>query len=518
MQFRFLATVLLAMLAIAVFIGGLSIYEINTYVQKQSRDFVRATCENEGTQINDSFGDMEKSVRIMESYVMDFFTDDVDLTDRALQEQVVQSADHMFVDVAKHTSGAVAYYVRLDPAISDGTTGLFYSKLNGSDEYTAMEVTDLSLYDKNDTEHVGWFWQPYEAGEAIWMTPYYNQNNGILMISYVVPLYHNGQFIGVVGMDFDYLVLVERVHNIHVYEHGFAHLELDGVVIHDAGHGEGEASPEQPENYLRESKALVNGMTLVVSASLTDIRQISLDIVWNILLAVLFLSVVFGLVAFWAVRRIVDPLKKLTAASEKLSNGDYNVERVHSNTHEIRLLSTAFEHMAVRLREREGYLHQTAHRDSLTGLRNTTSYKAWVARFEKAIQSGQADFGVVVLDINELKNANDRYGHEVGNELIVTAAKIISDVFMHSPVFRIGGDEFLVVLQHEDLENREALFGELDRRCADTRIHDTAHLSVGIARGFSRFEAGKDQHFADVFKRADEAMYRNKRMYKVGRD
>ena len=518
MQFRFWITVILAMFAIAVFIGGLSIYEINTYVKEQSEDFVRATCENEGAQINDSFGDMEKSVRIMESYVMDFFTDDVDVTDPALQQRVVKSADQMFVDVAKHTSGAVAYYVRFDPAISNGTTGLFYSKLHGSDEYTALEPTDLSIYDRDDTEHVGWFWQPYDAGEAVWMAPYYNRNNDILMISYVVPMYFEERFIGVVGMDFDYTVLMERVHNIHVYENGFAHLELNGEVIHAEGHDGGEETEVHPEHYLRESKELVNGMTLVVSASLSDIRQIGREIILNILLAVLLLSALFALVAYLAVKRMVDPLKKLTAASEKLSNGDYNVERIHSNTREIRLLSAAFEHMAIRLREREVTLHRSANRDSLTGLRNTTSYKAWVEEFDKAIRNHRADFGVVVLDINELKKANDRHGHDVGNELIVSAAKIIAGVFKHSPVFRIGGDEFLVVLQNRDLENREMLFEQFDRHCAESLVNETARISVKIARGFARFEAGKDQCFADVFKRADEAMYRNKRTSKMGRD
>jgi diguanylate cyclase (GGDEF)-like protein len=293
---------------------------------------------------------------------------------------------------------------------------------------------------------------------------------------------------------------------------------MNGVVIHAEGHGDAEDVTEHPEKYLQESKELVNGMTLVVSASLKDIRQIDREIVRNILLAVLLLSALFALVVFFAVKRIVEPLKKLTAASEKLSNGEYNVEHVHSNTREIRLLSVAFEQMAVRLREREGILHRSAYRDTLTGLRNTTSCKAWVEEFEKTIRNHQADFGVVVLDINELKNANDRHGHDVGNELIVSSAKIISNVFKHSPVFRIGGDEFLVVLQNSDLANREILFEQFDRNCAQSLVNETARISVRIALGFARFEAGKDQCFADVFKRADEAMYRNKRMSKMGRD
>lgn len=67
------------------------------------------------------------------------------------------------------------------------------------------------------------------------MQPYHNLNNGVLMISYVVPLYYENRFIGIVGMDFDYTVLADRVHAIKIYEHGFAHLESDGEVMHHGG-------------------------------------------------------------------------------------------------------------------------------------------------------------------------------------------------------------------------------------------------------------------------------------------
>ena len=222
MRFCILATIIFAMLAITVFVGGISIYEVDQYVQGESENFVVVACDNEGAQIDNIFEGMEKSVKIMESYIMDLFTEGVRVQDRDFQKKLIDSTDQMFADVAKHASGAVAYYFRLDPAISDSKAGLFYSKTAGNDEYVAFEPTDISLYEKDDTEHVGWFWQPYEAEKPIWMLPYYNQNNNIYMISYVIPLYHEEQFFGVVGMDFDYTVLEQRVRNVKIYENGFA--------------------------------------------------------------------------------------------------------------------------------------------------------------------------------------------------------------------------------------------------------------------------------------------------------
>ena len=514
MQFRILATVIFAMLVITVFIGGISIYEVDQYIQDESKNFVVVTCENEGSQINALFDDMEKSVKFMESYVMGFFTEEVDVEDRNLQEKIINSADQMFADVAKHASGAVAYYVRFDPAISDSKAGLFYSKVDGSDEYVSLEPTDIKLYDKEDTEHVGWFWQPYNAGKPVWMLPYYNQNNNIYMISYVVPMYHEEKFLGIVGIDFDYTVLADQVHEIEIYENGFAHLEIDGVVIHSDNREFKTEIKDNSNKYLRVSKELSNGMTLVLSASYDDIRQIRYEIGFEIFFVVLILSAFFTVVAIIVVRKIVAPLKKIADASVKLSNGDYNVEFVHSNVSEIELLNTAFENMATHLHEREKELRFFANRDSLTGLRNTTSYKSWVAEFDREIASKTANFGVVVFDVNRLKETNDVYGHDVGDKLIVSVAKVISDVFKRSPVFRIGGDEFLAVLRHGDLEDCEKLFIQLDLECANTFVEKKSKIPISIARGFARFDSDKDMHFNDVFNRADYAMYENKRKSK----
>ena len=513
-QFKFLITVISAMLAIAVFIGGLSIYEVDNFVQEQTENLIKITCEKETTQINGVFSDMEKSVKIMESYLLDLTRSVADIEDREKQNEIIKYADGMFADVAKNTKGAIAYYMRFAPEISDYKTGLFYSKVDGGEEYISFEPTDLFLYDKDDTEHVGWYWQPYEAKKPVWMQPYYNQNNNVLMISYVIPMYCENRFIGIVGMDFDYAILLDKVHEIKIYEHGFAHLEIDG---HAAHHDNDQVEAENlAEEYLQVSGELINGMTLVLSASYNDIRQNRYDIAFKILYVVFFLAAFFSLVVIFVVRKLVEPLKKLTDASQKLADGNYDVGIVHSDTYEIKLLSTAFENMILHLREHERQQHFLAHHDSLTGLRNTTSYKVWVANFDEQIQIQEMKFGVIVLDVNNLKEANDRYGHEVGNKLIVTASRIISNTFKRSPVFRIGGDEFLVVLQNSDLKNCKELIAKFDSECANTFVQaDETDVPVSIAKGLTMYDPNQDSQFVDVFNRADDAMYENKRCMKA---
>ena len=516
LQFKFLATIISAILAVTILVGGLSIYEVDSYIQKETQNLIEVTCENEATKINTTFESMEKSVRIIENYVLSFFESAADVKDQDKQETTVQFANRMFVNVAKDTNGAIAYYLRFAPEISNSTTGIFYSKVNGGDEYIRFEPTDLDLYDKDDTEHVGWFWQPYEAGKPIWMAPYYNQNNNVFMISYVVPLYYEDLFLGVVGMDFDYTILTEIIHKIKIYENGFAHLELDNKVIHDGSKNtQSVASPDPSKNYLRVSELLTNGMTLVLSVDYDDIQHIRYEIAFKILFIVLFFTLIFSFLIIFLVKRIVTPLKELTDASVRLSKGDYDVEIAHSNIREINLLSTAFENMIMNLREHKNLQHRLSHRDSLTGLRNTTSYKRWVADFNQKIKEEDFSFGVAVFDVNNLKKINDTYGHVFGNELIITTAKIISETFKRSPVFRIGGDEFCVILQNKDLADKNNLFTNFDSQCATTYIeNDNVKFPISVAKGFSKFDCTTDSQFLEVFERADSEMYKNKRTMK----
>lgn len=256
-------------------------------------------------------------------------------------------------------------------------------------------------------------------------------------------------------------------------------------------------------------------MTLILSASYEDIRQIRYEIADRILCTGMILVTVFCFLTFYLVSKIVKPMRTLTDAAKKLADGDYHVEHVKSDTYEIQLLSTAFENMATHLREHEKHQYLLAHTDSLTGLRNATSYNMWVTDFNKEIRNKSTNFGVIVLDVNDLKVANDKYGHDAGNKLLVTVSRIISDVFRRCPVFRIGGDEFVVILLNRDLDERNALCKKLDLACARECIRtDTETIQISIARGFARYNPAVDEQFADVFNRADDAMYRNKKEMK----
>ena len=147
--------------------------------------------------------------------------------------------------------------------------------------------------------------------------------------------------------------------------------------------------------------------------------------------------------------------------------------------------------------------------DALTRVNNQWAFEQEEARWDKAIAAhgGDVAFAVVMCDINDLKHYNDTLGHREGDALIVAAARLISNVFKRSPVFRIGGDEFAAVLSESDYDNREALLEHLREKIQ----HNLSSGEVVVAAGMAAYEKGKGERFSDVFRKADAMMYQDKK-------
>lgn len=150
-----------------------------------------------------------------------------------------------------------------------------------------------------------------------------------------------------------------------------------------------------------------------------------------------------------------------------------------------------------------------AYRDPLTHVRNKAAFTDTMEELRKHMDAGERDFALLMMDLNNLKEINDTYGHDCGDDYLISSCRMICQVFRHSPVFRIGGDEFVVLLQNEDLRNHESLLAELDRRMSMTQDEEEVWRRISIAKGIA-FCTDKDDVPLAVFRRADGKMYRNK--------
>ena len=144
--------------------------------------------------------------------------------------------------------------------------------------------------------------------------------------------------------------------------------------------------------------------------------------------------------------------------------------------------------------------------DNLTGLMNRNAYLADAQRF---VDEGAAPLCVVVGDVNHLKRVNDTLGHLVGDRLLTSVSgHIRENLPQRARAYRIGGDEFVVLMPKSPLSLAEAFIGGVDKCCAATQ--DEQFGTPGISWGYAMWE-NTGAGYNDVFSAADKMMYAQKK-------
>ncbi len=169
----------------------------------------------------------------------------------------------------------------------------------------------------------------------------------------------------------------------------------------------------------------------------------------------------------------------------------------------------------VSMRQNAKELEVLSYRDALTNLNNPRSYKEHMDDLSKK----KLPYGLVFMDLNDFKQVNDTYGHEAGDELLsITAKRLQNSIREKDRAFRIGGDEFVVVIHGtHDKKFYEGVIERMRQNVArDIVLGNNITLKVSISAGFARCPEDGTR-FEDVVKMADDAMYRNKKEMKKGR-
>lgn len=158
--------------------------------------------------------------------------------------------------------------------------------------------------------------------------------------------------------------------------------------------------------------------------------------------------------------------------------------------------------------------------DALTSVKSRLAFEKREAEInEMIVNKSLGDMALALFDINNLKGINDMFGHERGDRYIVKSCKLLCEYFKKSPIFRIGGDEFIAILQGTDYENRFNIVKELHARMKEMENEDLMpEERVSVAIGVARYNKSKDKSVKDIFVRADFDMYKDKRRMKSGRN
>ena len=283
---------------------------------------------------------------------------------------------------------------------------------------------------------------------------------------------------------------------------------------------------------------IIDGIKVGLVVSEISVARVDREILTNTLrqMGVMSLVLIASIIALFAfarayiVRRTVNLEEQVRAYSEDKDASIANrIRLAYKGRDEIDSLARQFASMIMELttymenllkttrelddtKQHAEELTELANKDPLTGIRNKNAYDKELQKLKWNLDGGETRFGIAMVDMNSLKFINDNYGHEKGNIAIKKLCGIACSVFEHSPVFRIVGDEFVVVLRGRDYDRVDELVERFNREVLDREI-DTAlepWERVSAALGVALYDETLDSSVENVFKRADKAMYERK--------
>ena len=492
LQNKLLILIVSSTLIPALVVMAISFSNYGRIVENNSGQIMQLMCSEKRQVIDEKLLNIEQSVHTIYHFATEQYSD----TDNLWQdeEQFLEHISRMrelMETTVKYTDGAVSVYYRLDSAIKGPKQGVWLVQDENGD-YLEHEMTDISLYDEDDIEHVGWYYIPITNGKETWINPYYNKNMDEEIISYVIPIILNEKTIGVVGMDIATNLLYENTKTVTVYDTGYAFL-MDNE-------GEFVYHPEMKGHTISEEFNMQH--TYLYEKSLLSVENQSVETYrWN------------------------DTDKRLTA--QKLRNGMIFTVCVTEQEIKQPQQKTLIDSFLVILLIMSGFVAVTVfltkaivrliYTDTMTQVGNKTAYNECVDLLCKRIREGeQIHFLIVVADINDLKKVNDTYGHEYGDKLIQSGAAILKKVWGSDYTYRIGGDEFAIVCSDMKIECAKKRILLYEEAVEDyNRQNNCEELNLQMAIGMAVYNPETDDGYMAVFRRADGAMYEDKKQKKM---
>lgn len=417
------ALVLLNVLLVAGIIGVSSIKSSQRVVRSNAEQMMLQECGGKAEIINALLSRIEQSVVTLSDYALTQLDDTGKFkTDKEYVQSYTQNLTDIALNAANNTEGAMAIYIRYNPEFTAPTSGLFASRSSAGSEFGLLTPTDFSIYDPDDTAHVGWYYIPVKNGKPTWMSPYVNENLNVRMISYVVPLTVNGESVGIVGMDIDFGIIEKLVDETKLYQSGYAYLSDDsGEAVYRPA-----SAPEEYDGWAQETVSLRNGLNLTLTAPQTEINAEATALTSRIIL-LMMIGVLFALlVSAIVIRGIIRPLRELNLAAGRIAEGELDVTvSCHSND-EVGTLAVSLGRTVERLRtyiayisEASAVLQQLADGDLRVELR-----QEYAGEFFKIKEALTTISTTLDSDMSQLKEASQQI--TIGSQQVAEGARVLN--------------------------------------------------------------------------------------------
>ncbi|WP_294428283.1 diguanylate cyclase [uncultured Treponema sp.] len=540
---RIALSYIIMILCLWVIVGTVSISYVRTAIFQYSADSMHFLLEEKITVLNTAFSGIEQNVSRLNNFIASRNKHyDEKFYEELFEKSVLAFDDQKFVKTI---------YFCPNPNETDSSKCLYLlNTVNGSANHFRFTTDkdgdyinltfDIAKRGKDSREHIPWFYAAEENKIPMWIGTYpgINAEDFAPMISYLSPVFSDGKFCGVVGVEITLLSLRSEIDSLDYGNSSGILVNPKGDFIYHKDFPSGLSSEEfctdkdlshltkflsakyadSKTTYEYEWKdgmqvlilgMLKNGMLLALSVPKEQL--ISLQHQMFLQLAILFivsLTIAISVIGI-VTNKIVKPIEIINQSAHYIAHGELNTKIPVYSKDEFGMLASSIRKIEVELSEYIGHIRDMAYKDFMTGCRNKAAYLKHQSAIEMKIDEGMANFTVYVCDVNGLKHLNDTLGHEMGDALIKGAASALKIAFDEKTVFRTGGDEFVVVIEDEK-EDVEAKIAAFNKAVADFNEENEFDFTLAVSIGAATFKNGIDKDFKSVAERADKAMYADK--------
>lgn len=538
---KFLALCLGSLCVLGLAVGIVSLTALTRATSREEFENMNRTAELYRSELDMLLVQTEDVVAFGATGLRNNLGQAADLADSGQRARITAELDSVMRDTLLSLPEARAYYTYYAPELTGGAPdGAWCVREDEHSAFRRRQWYQVSEFLPENQQDVAWYKAAADTGHGRWSSPHYSVAQGMYVISYVVPVFREGQFLGVVGADLDFLAILRSLEQRQVYETGYAfltdetgkthyHIEspqgveedhlgawlLDQDVIHGSVSADDALSRYlvNGRTYDVASRLLRNGMELRVIAPTSEVQREAHAAVLQFLSVLIFCLIFFAVVTLVITQRITRHLQSLGSVAHEIARGNHDVHIAVESDDEVGRLARVLQHTVRSLKETLARLHRLTFNDGLTGILNRLGIDRALENWHAQAQGTPAV--LISLDLDDFKFINDLLGHAAGDEALRSLARRLRDFFGRTAlVARNGGDEFTVLLPAMTAAQAERLLSELTQ-APQHYLYGGVERSFTLSIGYVSYP-DQAESLRDLTRYADAALYATKLKGKNG--
>lgn len=206
--------------------------------------------------------------------------------------------------------------------------------------------------------------------------------------------------------------------------------------------------------------------------------------------------------------KILKPIKKLTNSIYKYKKGDKDFEITNYYDDEIGLMGKQFDKMRTVLDEEYETIQTITITDELTKIYNRKFYNEKVSELLSLYKRYNTPFSVIMYDIDDFKHINDTYGHTVGDKVLIEMSELVQSLIRDTDyLFRIGGEEFIILISETSLEEAKLVAEKIRKNVS--KLNTIKDETITISLGLTEVKPNDTEDL--LFQKVDGLLYNSKK-------